>query len=190
VTQPYLSYRRWLLHAEAVSWRASLEGHRWRLFTTLLWRAVDVQRMHRAQRVYSALIANIRSRGYFVQTYQLPYLPVERKAHSSLLDRMLGTVDVRGDQEVHQLCGPSRSGDHLAAWPGCAVNRHLLHRRGSRRKLRPAVAIRSANHHLRMLRLALWISSHLLYLVFILLLAIALIGWRWRVRKIKGSPST
>jgi hypothetical protein len=82
---------------------ASPNGHWWRLFTTLLWRAVDVQRMHRAQRAYSALIANIRSRGYFVQTYQLPYLPVERKAHSSLLDRMLGTVDVRGDQEVLML---------------------------------------------------------------------------------------
>ena len=82
---------------------ASLNGHWWRLFTTFLWRAVDVQSMNRAQRVYSALIANIRSRGYFVQTYQLPYVPVERKTHSSLLDRMLGTVDVRGDQEVLML---------------------------------------------------------------------------------------
>jgi hypothetical protein len=82
---------------------ASLNCHWWRLFTTLLWRAVDVQRMYRPQRAYSALIANIRSRGYFVQTYQLPYLPVEREAHSSLLDRMLGTVDVRGDQEVLML---------------------------------------------------------------------------------------
>jgi hypothetical protein len=54
----------------------------------------------------------------------------------------------------------------------------------------PAVAIRSANHHLRMLRWVLWISSHLLDLVFVLLLAIALIAWRRRVRKIKGSPST
>ena len=54
----------------------------------------------------------------------------------------------------------------------------------------PAVAIRSANHHLRMLRLVLWISSHLMYLVFVVLLAIAVIGWRLRVRKIKGSPST
>ena len=82
---------------------ASLNGHWWRLLTTFLWRAVDVQRTQRSQRVYSALIADIRSRGYFVLTYQLPYLPVERKAHSSLLDRMLGTVDVRGDQEVLML---------------------------------------------------------------------------------------
>lgn len=82
---------------------ATLRSHPWRLFTTLLWRAVDVQRMRRAKRAYSALIANMRARGYFVQTYQLPILPVERHAHSSLLDRLLGTVDVRGDQEVLML---------------------------------------------------------------------------------------
>jgi hypothetical protein len=82
---------------------ATLRSHPWRLFTTLLWRAVDVQRMRRAKRTYSALIANMRAHGYFVQTYQLPILPVERRAHSSLLDRLLGTVDVRGDQEVLML---------------------------------------------------------------------------------------
>jgi hypothetical protein len=82
---------------------ATLRSHPWRLFTTLLWRAVDVQRMRRAKRTYSALIANMRAQGYFVQTYQLPILPVERHAHSSLLDRLLGTVDVRGDQEVLML---------------------------------------------------------------------------------------
>ena len=81
----------------------TLKSHPWRLFTTLLWRAVDVQRMRRARRAYSALIANMRAQGYFVQTYQLPILPVERHAHSFLLDRLLGTVDVRGDQEVLML---------------------------------------------------------------------------------------
>ena len=82
---------------------ATLRSHPWRLFTTLLWRAVDLQRMRRAKRAYSALIANMRAQGYFVQTYQLPILPVERRAHSSLLDRLLCTVDVRGDQEVLML---------------------------------------------------------------------------------------
>jgi hypothetical protein len=222
---------------------AALNGHWWRLFTTFSRRAVDVQRMQRAKRVYSALIANIRSRGYFVLTYQLPYLPVERKAHSSLLDRMLGTVDVRGDQEVLTLytsyAGPAGAaiiwklgpdaqsiaicctdGDPAANpavldWTRFSrdliVASHFSHVIGvydlegcvrqdflprlktmnwSQSVTIPAVAIRSANHHLRMLRLALWISSHLLYLVFVLLLAIALIGWRWRIRKIKRSPST
>jgi hypothetical protein len=222
---------------------ASLNGHWWRLFTTLLWRAVDVQRMHRAQRVYSALIANIRSRGYFVQTYQLPYLPIERNTHSSLLDRMLGTVDVRGDQEVLMLytsyAGPAGAaiiwklgpdaqsiaicctdGDPAANpavldWSRFSrdliVAGHFSHligvynlegcvRQGFLPRLKtmnwsqsvtiPAIAIGAADHRLRMLRLVLWVSSHFLYLVVALLLAIALVGWRWRTRKIKRNLST
>ena len=42
----------------------TLRSHPWRLFTTLLWRAVDVQRMRRAKRAYSAFIANMRAQGY------------------------------------------------------------------------------------------------------------------------------
>jgi hypothetical protein len=222
---------------------ASLNGHWWRLFTTLLWRAVDVQRMNRAQRAYSALIANIRSRGYFVQTYQLPYLPVERKAHSSLLDRILGTVDVRGDQEVLMLytsytgpvgaaiiwkLGPDAQSIAICCTDGdpaanpavldwsrfsrdLIVAGHFSHligvynlegcvRQGFLPRLKtinwsqsvtiPAVAIRAANDRLRILGLALRISSHLLYFVFVLLLVIALIGWSRRTRKIKRSAST
>jgi hypothetical protein len=220
----------------------SLNGHWWRLFTTLLSRAVDVQRMYRAQRVYSALIANIRSRGYFVQTYQLPYLPVERKAHSSLLDRLLGTVDVRGDQEVLMLytsyagpvgaaiiweLGPNAQSIAICCTDGdpaanpavldwsrfsrdLIVAGHFSHligvynlegcvRQGFLPRLKtmdwsqsvtiPAVAIRTANHRMQLLGLVLRISSHLLYFVFVLVLAIALIGWRRRIRKIKGTTS-
>ena len=29
----------------------------------------------------------------------MPYIPAERSAHSSILDRLLGTVDVRGNRE-------------------------------------------------------------------------------------------
>jgi hypothetical protein len=217
---------------------ASLNGHWWRFFTTFLSRAIDVRRMYRAQRVYSALIANIRSRGYFVQTYQLPYLPVERKAHSSLLDRMLGTVDVRGDQEVLMLytsyagsvgaaiiwkLGPDAQSIAICCTDGdpaanpavldwsrfsrdlivAARFSHLIGvydlegcvRQGFLPRLKsmdwsqsvtiPAVAVRAADQRLGMLRLVLSISSRLLYFVFILLLAIALTGWRRRSRKIK-----
>ncbi|MGC1975876.1 MAG: hypothetical protein WA671_04085 [Candidatus Sulfotelmatobacter sp.] len=221
---------------------ASLNGHWWRLFTTFLWRAVDVQRLYRAQRAYSALIANIRSRGYFVQTYQLPYLPVERKAHSSLLDRMLGTVNVRGDQEVLMLytsyagpvgaaiiwkLGPDAQSIAICCTDGdpaanpavldwsrfsrdLIVAGHFSHligvynlegcvRQGFLPRLKtmnwsqsvtiPSVAIRAANYRLRLLRLVLWISSHLLYFGFVLLLAIASIGCRKRIRKIKRNVS-
>jgi hypothetical protein len=49
---------------------------------------------------YSNLIHRIQSQGYKVLTYQLPLIVAERKAHLTLLDRLLGIVDVRGDEEV------------------------------------------------------------------------------------------
>lgn len=220
---------------------ASLKGHWWRLFTTLLWRAIDVQRMHRARQLYSALIANMRSRRYFVLTFQLPYLPVEREAHSTLLDRLLGTVDVRGDREVLMLytsyagragaaivwkLGPDAqsiaicctdgdpaktpavldwsrfSRDLIVAGhysrvigvynlEGCVHQDFLPSLKTmnwSQSVIIPAVAMRAANRRLRMLSLVLWISSHLLYFVLVLLLGMALIGWRRRRRKIKVAP--
>lgn len=81
----------------------ALEVNKWRLVSTLLGHAMNGQRVHHARQAYSKLIGNIRARGYFIQTYQMPFLPIERKARSSLPDRLLGTVDVRGDQEVLML---------------------------------------------------------------------------------------
>ncbi len=78
---------------------AALKTHRWHLIGTLLRQSVDGGRIVRAQQAYSALIRQIQSRGWPVETYQMPYLPVERSVHSTLLDRMLGTVDVRGNEE-------------------------------------------------------------------------------------------
>ena len=77
---------------------AALRNHPWRLITTLLRNSLDGKRMERAQETYSALIRQIQSQGYPVETYTLPYGPVERNLHTTLLDRLLGTVDVRGDE--------------------------------------------------------------------------------------------
>lgn len=220
---------------------AALKGHGWQLLTTLLRRAVNGQHMLRARQAYSALISNIRSRDYFVQTYQLPFLPVERKAHSSLPDRLLGTVDVRGDQEVLMLytsfarplgaaviwtLGPDAQAISIgitAGDPGAnpaplnwsefsrdlIVAGHFSHLIGvydlegcmvqgflprlktmdwSQSVTIPADAIRRADRRRRMLELILWISSHLLYLVAVLLLAIVSIGWRWRIRRLEKNP--
>jgi hypothetical protein len=215
----------------------TFRSHPWRLFTTLLWRAVDVQRMRRAKRAYSVLIANMRARGYFVQTYQLPILPVERHTHSSLLDRLLGTVDVRGDQEVLMLYssyapppvgaaiiwklgpdaqaiaigvtdGDPRANPAVLDWSRFSrdliVAGHFSHligvydlegcvRQGFLSRMKtinwnqcvtiPADAIRRTDHRLLLLRLILWMSSHFLYLVVMLVVIIALIAWRWRIRK-------
>jgi hypothetical protein len=82
---------------------AQLRNHRWRLIATLLRRSLNGGRIVRARQAYSTLIDEIRSRGYPVQIYQMPYIPEERSMHSSLPDRLLGTVDVRGDQDYVML---------------------------------------------------------------------------------------
>ncbi len=82
---------------------AQLRGHPWRLFTKLLSRGLKGGRITRAREAYSALIEAIRSKGYLVQIYQMPYIAAERRAHSSIPDRLLGTVDVRGDDDYLML---------------------------------------------------------------------------------------
>ena len=74
---------------------AALKNHPWRLVTTLVPNALDSKRMERAQQAYSAMIGQIQSQGYPVETYTLPYGPVEQMVHTTVLDRLLGTVDVR-----------------------------------------------------------------------------------------------
>jgi hypothetical protein len=82
---------------------AALKTHRWQLITTLIRRSMDGQRIERARTEYSRLITELQSRGYVVQTYQMPYLPAERSVHSTLLDRLFGTIDVRGNEEYLML---------------------------------------------------------------------------------------
>jgi len=77
---------------------AALKNHRWRLITTLLRHSLDGKRIERAQVAYSALIRQIQAQGYSVLTFALPYIPVERKVHTTLLDRMLGVPDVEGNK--------------------------------------------------------------------------------------------
>jgi hypothetical protein len=77
---------------------AALRNHPWRLVTTLAPNAFDSKRMDRAREEYSELIRQIQSQGYPVETYTLPYGPVEQMVHTAVLDRMLGTVDVKGDE--------------------------------------------------------------------------------------------
>jgi len=77
---------------------AALKNHPWRLVTTIVPNAFDSERMQRVQEAYSALIQQIQSQGYPVETYTLPYGPVEQMVRTTVVDRMLGTVDVKGDE--------------------------------------------------------------------------------------------
>jgi hypothetical protein len=82
---------------------AVLRTHRWRLITALGGRLLDGARITRARQSYLEITHQIQLRGYPVQIYQMPYIPAERGVHSTLLDRLLGTLDVHGDQEYLML---------------------------------------------------------------------------------------
>lgn len=75
----------------------------WRPFRYLVRRAIDSQRVTSAREAYAGLIRHIQAGGYTVETYQLPFIVTEREAHSSLLERLLGVVDVRGNIEAVML---------------------------------------------------------------------------------------
>ena len=73
---------------------------KWRLAWTLLRRAFETERVRGPRQAYASLIHQMQEHGYRVQTYQFIFLADERKAHSTMLERLFGLVDVRGDEEV------------------------------------------------------------------------------------------
>jgi hypothetical protein len=77
-----------------------LREHRLRLAAQLMRRYFDFGRVGRAREAYIALIRRIQAQGYKVDTFQLPLIVAGRKAHSTLFERLLGIVDVRGDEEI------------------------------------------------------------------------------------------
>jgi hypothetical protein len=81
----------------------ALTGDMPRLLSMAIQQAFDWERVRRAHDDYQALVRRMQARGYRVQTYQLSFIADERKAHSTLLQRIFGLVDVRGDEEVLML---------------------------------------------------------------------------------------
>ncbi len=81
----------------------ALSGDKRRLMSFAIRRAFDWERVRRANDDYRALVRRMQARGYRVQTHQLSFIADERKANSTLLQRIFGLVDVRGDEEVLML---------------------------------------------------------------------------------------
>jgi hypothetical protein len=73
---------------------------KWRLAALLLGRAFNRERLRRAQAVYSSLVTQIWMDGYHVDSYQFPFIVDERRAGSTLLQRMTGIVDLPVDREI------------------------------------------------------------------------------------------
>jgi hypothetical protein len=79
------------------------QGSKWNVALTIIGRYFHPRRVERAKELYAALISEIRAHGYPVETYQFPFIADERAVCSTLLDRLAGIVDVRGDREVLML---------------------------------------------------------------------------------------
>jgi hypothetical protein len=88
-----------------------------RAASAALKRLVDPNTVTRARIAYRAFIARIEAAGYRVETYQFPFIADEREVHSTLLERLFGIVDVRGDGEVLMLYSSfNRTADSALIW--------------------------------------------------------------------------
>lgn len=74
-----------------------------KLIPMLAGRALDSERLRRAQVEYGALVAQMRSDGYRVESYHIPIIIDERRAGSTLLQRLTGLVDVPVDRDILML---------------------------------------------------------------------------------------
>jgi hypothetical protein len=77
-----------------------LMANPWGLVPTLLRRLRDQERVARAQAAYAALVDQIHGDGWQVENYQFPFIADERRAGSTVLQRLMGLVDVGTDREV------------------------------------------------------------------------------------------
>ncbi len=74
-----------------------------KFLSTILHRLRDKHRVVTAQHAYQALVNWIHADGYLVETYHLPFINEERRAHSTVLQRAVGLVDLETDREVLML---------------------------------------------------------------------------------------
>ncbi len=77
----------------------------------ILRRAMDGARFRRGQLFYRRLAASIRADGYRLESYQFPFIVDERRAGSTLLQRLMGVVDLEVDREVLMLYTSFMRGD-------------------------------------------------------------------------------
>ncbi len=74
-----------------------------KLLKTLIQRLKSQQRVENATHAYQALVDLIHADGYPVESYHLPLISEERRAHATVLQRTAGLVDIKTDKEVLML---------------------------------------------------------------------------------------
>jgi hypothetical protein len=75
----------------------------WNLLPAVIRNSLDAAQVAEARRSYARLIRNMQAYGYFVETVQMPFIATERAAHTTLLERLMGLVNVKGNVEVLML---------------------------------------------------------------------------------------
>jgi uncharacterized protein YlxP (DUF503 family) len=84
--------------------RTLLSGMDKRAFTRyVLQNLKDKKRVHQVQRAYQTLVDKIRADGYPVESYQFPVIIDERRARTTVLQRIFSLVDLSPDREVLML---------------------------------------------------------------------------------------
>ena len=73
------------------------------LLRTLLCRVFNTKRVRTACEAYRILLTEMRVDGYRVDSYHLPLIIDERKAGSTLLQRVAGLIELQADREVLML---------------------------------------------------------------------------------------
>ena len=81
--------------------------NKWRVLPKLLRDVLNFSRLKSARKAYRRLIADIHSDGYTVESYQHFFIEDERRAGSTLIQRVLGIVDLPVDREVWMLYSSS-----------------------------------------------------------------------------------
>jgi hypothetical protein len=81
----------------------SLSGSRVKLIPQVLQRVFHFRQLRQGRRQYRDLIHQIHADGYRVDSYQLPFIVDERRARSTLIQRITGIVDLPVDREVWML---------------------------------------------------------------------------------------
>jgi len=75
----------------------------WRNWPRYLGRLFARREWKRGMNAYRELVSQIHADGYRVDSYQMPVIADERVAGSTLIQRLLGLVDVRVDREILML---------------------------------------------------------------------------------------
>jgi hypothetical protein len=78
-------------------------GNGWNLLPVFMGRLFDYRQMRAARANYAGLLARIHAAGWQTQTYQFPFIADERAAGSTVLQRLVHLIDVKGDHEVLML---------------------------------------------------------------------------------------